>query len=641
MNHKTDFLNRLYRNKGDQKGQSIVIIALILVALLLFAGLAVDVGFIFARNSQLQAAVDSAALAGVPELINASGPNDTTPADIKAGMFLNTNGVPITNTTGITVTVNSSRQLTPLGDTEYSITVTWPVELYFLRLLQRESVDLTKSATASINYLADIYASRRVEDGTVSTSTQGIFGPRICTDYGDPFSPWSSTFEPNSYTYQYRIMVPADYPYDILRVELFDPDSINNDNNRATIFRSDGAIQNGMTPLTEEFCGGAGTGTRAGHDDPCVLPTGEETLVEDETLTIDQVNLFWFMRIDENRGGDPANGGNDTCTSSNVYDVRLNTRTFYQLYYFRQASDGSPIRRDLVGYYGLTGDPARDAPGTVYNTDLRWVSPGADHQGNDFPNDVDGFTEVPAVPFTIDSFEINLNSDVPSIVVDPSTGARYIYLDVTAESGASENGFEIWAGPPIYAETTPSDVNARNLLALNQPGSHNSQGVAIFALGRLPMNSIYTNPVDIPLVFIGPEQAGETVTVSLFDSDAGADPPITFFFDSIYFDEDDIGRDPADWESDWMMIFGQAGVDDPDGETAGTRCIPGSCQSQWVNPPYRIIVPGITDNCDYQNPNAFDCTPFYGGRLMARYQGGQDDTFGWEIRLNGLPRLVR
>ena len=57
------------RKNKSEEGQSIVIIALILVALLVFAGIAVDVGFIFARNSQLQAAVDAAALAGVPELI--------------------------------------------------------------------------------------------------------------------------------------------------------------------------------------------------------------------------------------------------------------------------------------------------------------------------------------------------------------------------------------------------------------------------------------------------------------------------------------------------------------------------------------------------------------------------------------------
>ena len=51
-----------------ERGQSIVLIALALVGIIAFIGVAIDVGFIFARGSQLQAAIDSAALAGVTEL---------------------------------------------------------------------------------------------------------------------------------------------------------------------------------------------------------------------------------------------------------------------------------------------------------------------------------------------------------------------------------------------------------------------------------------------------------------------------------------------------------------------------------------------------------------------------------------------
>ena len=35
---------------------------------------------------------------------------------------------------------------------------------------------------------ADLYASRRAGTGTVTTSSQGIFGPHLCVEYGDPFS---------------------------------------------------------------------------------------------------------------------------------------------------------------------------------------------------------------------------------------------------------------------------------------------------------------------------------------------------------------------------------------------------------------------------------------------------------------------
>lgn len=629
-------LLHLKRNQSEsgEEGQSIVIIALILVALLVFAGIAVDVGFVFARNSQLQAAVDAAALAGVPELIRATSPTDTEPADIKAGMFLNTNGVPITNTRGITITVDSSRDLTPLGDTEYSLTVTWPVELYFLRLINRNEVNLTKSATATINYLADIYASRRVEEGTVSTSTQGIFGPNICTDYGDPFSPWNSIYAPNSYTYQYRIMIPKTYKSNVLRVELFDPDSINSNTNFATIARSslvqDASVVTPVLPsTTTKVCG---VDSASGdQDDTCVLPT-DELVYLDSPLSLDQLNPYWFMRIDENRGQGPP-PGNGTCGSTGVYEPGYNTRTQFDLYYFRAASDGSPIRQPLATYTGQTGD-ARDlttgaaAPGD-HNTDLFWVSPGAEQQGPDFDGTYGTF-HVPVDPGSLKTFEIDLTTDVPDIIQDPGTGARFINLDVTALSGSSENGFEIWAGPPDYVNSVPANVNQRNVVVTNSPGAHYSGGAVVFALGRLPMNSIYNSQVDIPLVFVGPEQAGQKMTVSLFDSDSGALPPIEFYFDSIS-------------DEDWSLKFADPLTvgPDPDGVPEGVRCEPGSCGSQWVNPAYLITIPGVVDDCDYSAPDAMECTPFYGGRLMARYVGGRNDTFGWEIKLSGLPRLVR
>jgi hypothetical protein len=144
---------------------------------------------------------------------------------------------------------------------------------------------------------------------------------------------------------------------------------------------------------------------------------------------------------------------------------------------------------------------------------------------------------------------------------------------------------------------------------------------------------------------------GQTIEISMFDSDAGARPPVIFFFDSIAFTPDDgsnLGYDPAG--TDWAMAFGVPNVPDPDGQTR--NCVPGSCAAGapydelesnygWVNPAYRIEVPGDLEDCDYNDPNMFDCTPFYGGILTARYTGGQNDTYGWQIRIEGLPYLVK
>jgi hypothetical protein len=113
------------------------------------------------------------------------------------------------------------------------------------------------------------------------------------------------------------------------------------------------------------------------------------------------------------------------------------------------------------------------------------------------------------------TFELDINADLANILTDPATGNRYVYLDVTAVEGASENGFEIWAGPPDYVNSVPGDVNARNLHILNNPGSHSARGATVLAIGNLPMNSNFDSPVDIPLLYVGPEYAGESLFISL------------------------------------------------------------------------------------------------------------------------------
>lgn len=638
MNRIKQFIQQKQQASNREKGQSIVLIALMMVAIIAFVGIAVDVGFIFARGSQLQAAIDSAALAGVVELSGWT-PGDTAlegAARTKSAQFLNANNMPVSVTNSINITNNVQVSTTPLGATQYAVTATWPVETYFLKVIGfRQPINLTRSATAAIFSLADIYVSRRVEDGVLSTSNQGIFGPSACTHMGDPFSPINSAWASGPYTYTYRIFIPSDYSHDVVRVELFDPDSINQVLNDPTILRSFVAQPYLGTAPEQKFCGvDGGSSNRV---QPCLLRTDELTLVDNPpNLDLDQVNPYWFVRIDENRRGPGANG---RCGAPGSYTASLNTQTRYSLAYFAQNPDGTVSEVPLVTYFGQTGDGSRDNGDHL--TDMHWVSPGA----NVPFSMIDGpGVPVPAISQQpgVDSFEINLNTDVPNIVVDQSTGARYIYLYVQAMSGFSENGFEIWAGPPTYVNSVPSEVNNRNLHILNYPGSHSSEGVTVYGLGNLPMNSNFDNPVDIPLIYVGPDMIGQNLQVRMFDADSGASPPVIFYFDSIAFTPDSgnpLGYDPD--QTDWAMSFGVNGQDDPDGVAQGVRCLPGNCDNQWVSPAYNIIVPGNLDNCDYNNPTMQTCTPFFGGRLVVRYDGGFSDTYGWEISIEGLPYLVR
>ena len=664
---------------SSESGQSIVIIAAALIILLAITGLAIDVGFIYARLSKLTTAVDASALAGVTELNR--DPNERQDAVNRGAEFLHANNLPgsvVSNTFGSDLGMygfDKPSNATKLGARSFSVTATWPVDLFFLRILGFETAPIQATATATYFPLANVYASRRVEDGALSTSNQAIFGPHIHVDNGDPFSNLNTPAgtgdqravqfrdrwhgDPNDRTYHYRIMIPKSYEdvSDIVRVELFDPDSINQQNNydsdsngsldsyRDTIVHTAGVIASGTVSPTEElFC------TRD-QINPCLIDTGELGI-----LPLEQVNLWWFSRIDENRGSGSAPGNPQAGGAPNPYNEEYNTVTLYELFYYRKQADGAIVKMPLASYYGQSGDFvqnrggfARDAAYSSIadqHTDMHWVSPGAP-QAYDFDFNGDGVPETVATacgsptggdydPVTCPGgstsgpgrgFEISLSNHMSDALKDGSSGSRYIYMDVTTLSGASENGFEVWAGPSDYVDTVSAYVNTRNVQVINKASIHSSRGATVFGMGHVPMNSNVNFSVDIPLIYVGPEYAGTSIYVSLYDSDSGADPPILFYFDSIS-------------ETDWSLTFSDPGVPDPDGVTG--RCILGSCGTQWIDPAYRIDIPTFNDECtDPADPSQRDvCTPFYGGRLMARYIAGTDDTYHWNISLTGLPYLT-
>jgi hypothetical protein len=328
---------------------------------------------------------------------------------------------------------------------------------------------------------------------------------------------------------------------------------------------------------------GQGSGTSS-RQNACLLATGEESLLAPPTVTIDQINPVWFMRVDENRGPAPS-----VCGAPSPYNVNFNTTTVYWLFYHGQSPNGSIQEVPLASYTGL-----RD---NAHNTDLYWVSPGG-------AASFDGVS-VPVDAGSPKSFELNLDTDIPDILVEPATGNRYIYLNVSTTSGSSKNGFDIWAGPATYTNSVPSQVNARDVHLLDNPNSHDSAGVVILASNDLPHSVHYEQTVERPLGYFGPEYAGQAISLTLFDIDVGSQAPLTFTFDTIA---------PADWS----LTFGISGTIDPDGVPANSRCFP-TCNNQFITPSYVITIPGGT-NCNPPN-----CTPFYGGRLLMQFVAGIND----------------
>ncbi|MCB0034394.1 MAG: hypothetical protein KDE51_10260, partial [Anaerolineales bacterium] len=379
-------------------------------------------------------------------------------------------------------------------------------------------------------------------DGQVMQTYQAIYGPNTCTRFGDPFSPLDSPWEPGLYSYQYRIHIPADYDEDIVRVELFDPDSFNQSDNSALITHSQRwyiTQQNlGNNPPLSETLSCPSSDRR----NACIIETKELTkncnavqrdnpnifCAEDIAL----INPYWFLRVDENR---------TSCGTPGSYDTSVNTTTRFELYYYRELPDNTIVKTPLSTYTGQTGNATIDGD-SFHNTDLRWVSPGAFNDFGDVPTDCGSptggsnpssnpnrcigpsDTAVSQVLGAGSGFEIHLQADTPGLITDPHTGERYLYLDVTSVYGSSENGFDIWAGPPMASMGLSSNVNNRNLQLASLPGTRGSKGVVVSTLGVLPINTNDTAVVDQLLVYVPAEYAGRTLSFSLFDSDSGTKP---------------------------------------------------------------------------------------------------------------------
>ncbi len=699
MNKIKSFFKQL---ESEESGQAIVIVAAALIVLIGFTGLAIDLGFVWMRQAQLKSIVDSAALAGAPQLGPTAEQGGLIEADKNAIQYLATNQIMDTNEAvplEQLTSFESSQQLSALGAREYTITVTWDLPLFFMPVLGFDEWTLRESSTAAYFPLVDLYAGRRVSLSGITTSTQAIFGPRQGTGFGDAFSNPGSPFREergHSGTYIYRIEVPEDYTgtvnnngtaddTQIVRVELLDPDSINrNVPAGATLSHSNKfgtlLLNNGATPLDliqpvdESDCSAANQ-----LHNPCIIKTcewdqqaGKERCGDNpysayynnntNPYELDQVNPFWFYRLDELRrpGSDSA-------------DINQQTVTLYSLYYYQQDTDGSVVRQDLASYAGQTEYYPNLAPygvppiGTYHaETDLHWVSPGAWNeigpvptscQNQNWAKNNGGFDVVggAADECTVASagdedalatvaqdratmgrgFEIDMSQDVNGIIVDQVTRMKYIYLAIQTVEGASENGYEVWAGPPHAHFGFKSEVNERNLQMTDKGNVYSTDGVSVYSLGVMPLNSLTDNRVDFPLVYVSPEYAGRTIEISLFDTDSGTSYPLCFYFDTIPNPECEPGFDNS---IDGYLKYYDEANDTEDGQD---RCFP-RCNNRFVDPPFKVTVPDFTENCD---PNAaFDirmeeCNTFLGGRLMVSYDGGQHDTYQWLVSFPSVPYI--
>jgi hypothetical protein len=562
-------------HRRDEQGQAIVVIAFALIALVLFAGLALDAATIYAGQSRLKRAVDAAALAGVIEL-----PNEAA-AGARTRQFMLANGFD-TDDDEVIYPFQTSRILS----TEYmqwAVTATHRVPLHFLPLINFTHADVTEVAVAEYRSMVDIY--------TTQTGGRGIVGPVNLSNWGQYSNPrWGDAFTPRCWTcssgcdpdagtdpatcpngpnpdhtelynefsqgYPFRIHIPPAYAFDEVRIELLDPDGYNQPiEDDVTITKVDGTMYS--VPYTEVDCyPPAGTENDNDRRDGCLLETS------------DDANPYWFMRMDENRcfshldSGRPAAG----------YTPSYNTETEYRLYYHKQLTDQSIIRQDISTYVGGANDST---------TDMLWVEAWA--------------VDIDCSDGSCNVEDIWVNED----------GSRSLYLEVDGVSGWSKNGFDLWAGPPTpTTDTVPANVNDRNLHLLNNPSSHDSGGIVTYGSGYLPLGvnvDSGTESIELTLAHMPIEASGLNVNLYHFDNDAGAlGQVIDYYLEGV---------------SGWNY--------------QGTLSLNGtwSTSENYVYQP-----PGARDHDSVTIPG----DEFYGGYLKAEYRTSFLDTSSWRIEYEGV-----
>ena len=181
------FLRRIRNGFSDESGQALVLGSVCIVTLLVFAGLAIDVGNVRYQKRQMQAAVDAAALAGAIEMSTCGSTADCSAMTAAAKAALTENGFTVTtpltqcasnSSSSLTLWVNNgpcylgSTSADPeYGSTKYvEAVLTGPVNTIFAGVAGFKTMKITvraEAAGAPSSYCMIVSANS-------SSSTKGI-----------------------------------------------------------------------------------------------------------------------------------------------------------------------------------------------------------------------------------------------------------------------------------------------------------------------------------------------------------------------------------------------------------------------------------------------------------------------------------
>lgn len=665
--------------RANSKGQALVIIALSMVVLILFVGLGVDAANLMGRKAKLQSAVDVATLSAAQMLADDTNSANTQP-DVKAKQVLEANGVPNASlATPLQVTVNA-----PLH--QVSVNAVQQVDTFFMRIIPAwRTVNISAVATADLNSYAEVDAKPFGFPGVVTQLNLMVWGADSRRHNGDDYSPYNiysgypgypgtnSEHQKQPYGYMYRVSVPVNYAYPDVVVQLFDPDSYNRPGAAPTWTIAQTCVDN-YPPGTGQTCtpspqpnpnnpdmyancgnprpvppgtnpASAGcTGSSTDPSNPAMKLNGfpDRNLNPDGTQNANGRPAFW--RVDELRLAYDEAAGNSDLTHA--------TNTKFSLYHF------DPSITSAFGNPNTLADNPIGGPIATYTvradpqTDLRWFQPpGFKVHLADYAQELNGqgwsfYLFVEGLP-------------VPS--GSPLT-----------DRSASENNYDLRAGPPhrdnttpgvasndacnSYAEIDATDSNGYpsshcyvNKLYFDQmnylqsvPGAPDvpdwtDGGVRIFAKRALPLNLDTGTQFPMRLTQVNKNAAGQVLQVRHFDQDCGGaypcnSPASTMTYqmqicDSPYGPDDDRSYDSVHTPNG-AVVYGHMSANDlwDDGTNIAKELVQIPTESNIAGSDY-VKFFGADGHCS-------------SWLRIYRYPSSANDTSVWEIPYI-RPRLIK
>jgi Flp pilus assembly protein TadG len=217
-----------YSQKKEERGQVLVVLALLFIALIAIIGLAIDMGYMYVNYARLRRAVDAAALSATSQFKEGYSTTDLTKA---AQEFLRLNGVDHPTSVSIQTCDN-----TP-GDTTLCTTprrklvrvrASEDVPLYFLSVIGFHSVPvsaeaISEAASVDVVFAIDISESMTFGD-TANPITGSMRDPKTCNE-SDPGG--ADGYPGDCHPFQevkdaaYQFIHQMYYPYDRVAIITF------------------------------------------------------------------------------------------------------------------------------------------------------------------------------------------------------------------------------------------------------------------------------------------------------------------------------------------------------------------------------------------------------------------------------------